>query len=152
MVRSEAVDRSREWALARFGLLFVLLGAITIGITAGIDVLLYLPSLVLLGGVGLYAALRERSGSAGEWAFLNWLVGGGLVGLNFFGVTAGGGWGGLAPALWAAAVAFFACAGNADRRQGRLGKWLPAFLTIALVQAILAFGATAAVIGWLTGG
>ena len=151
-MQSEAVDRSLEWNLARVGLLLILLGAITIGIRAGIDVFLYLPSLAVLGIVGLYAAIRERDDSSDRWAFLHWLVGGGLLGFNFYGVTAGGGWGGLAPALWAAAVAFFACAWHADRREGRLEKWLPAFITIALVQAILAFGATASVIGWLAGG
>jgi hypothetical protein len=119
---------------------------------AGAGVLVYLPSLFLLGGAGIYATLRDRAGLLGEWAFLNWLVGGGLLGMNLFGVASGGGIGGLAPELWAAGVAFLACAWHADRRQGRLEKWLPVFLTLAVIQAILAFGATAAVIGWLTGG
>lgn len=151
-MRVEAADYGLEWALARLGLLFIGLGVVVIAFGDGAGVLVYLPSLILLGGAGVYATLRDRAGLLGEWAFLNWLVGGGLLGLNFFGVASGGGVGGLAPELWAAALAFLACAWHADRRQGRLEKWLPVFLTLAVIQAILAFGATTAVIGWLTGG
>lgn len=151
MVRVEAADYSWEWALARLGVFLIGLGALEITLQAGAGVLVYLPSLVLLGGAGIYATLRDRAGLLGEWAFLNWLVGGGLLGLNLFGVASSGGIGGLAWELWPAAFAFFACAWHADRRHGRLDKWLPVFLTLAVIQAVLAFGATAAVIGWLTG-